>query len=232
MSKKKKNRNIPPCPGNPEDYTWVNTREGGHWRKNRGTVKPARLNTSFKNNVKLNKIVSPIASTIKKKLMPFLESMETGRFVAKVSGLLRKEYNKTGKLDFLPLKEYELQPDYSLSKLLKCAYDVHLKNNEVIIEIPLSERAVVKFNNLVTGYFFEAILLYGDLSKLNSLRVDSDTSPIYSIKTKAITCRLSLQLPAKKLSWMAILKLHSVQGKEPGSYHKHFGMKVVWADGA
>src|SRR5690242_1236200 len=230
--KKKKNRPIPPCPGNPEDYTWHNTKEGGHWQRNRGTVTTAKLNTSFKNNVKLTRVVSPIATTIKKKLMPFLEGLDTGRFVARVSGLLKKGYNKTGNIDFLELKDYELQPDYTLSKLLRREYEVHLKNNEVIIEIPLGENAVKKFNNLVTGYFFETILLYGDLKKPNSLRIDSDTSPVFDIKLKTATpCRLSLPLPAKKVSWMAMLKLHLVQGKNPGSYHKHFGMKVVWAEG-
>lgn len=230
---KKKNRPKPPCPGNPEDYTWHDTKEGGHWQRNRGTVTTAKLNTSFKNNVKLTKITSPSATIIKSKIMPFLEGLETGRFVANVSGLLKRGYNKTGKLDFLALKEYELQPDYPLSKLLTRAYDVSIQKNEVIIDIHLGERAVKKFNNLVTGYFFELILLFGELSKPNSLRVDSDTSSIYDIRLKTQTiCRLSLPLPTKKLSWMAMLKLHSVQGKDPGSYYKHFGMKVVWAEGA
>jgi len=229
---KKKNWAIPPCPGNPEDYTLVRPKnEPPYWRKKRGTVKPAKLNTSFKNNVKLNKNVSSMASSIKKKIMPFLEKLETGRFVAKVSGRLRKEYYKSGKFNFGGLKEYELQPTYSLSNLLRREYDVHVKGNEAIIEIPLGENAVKKFNGLVTGYFFEGILLHGDLSKPNSLRVDSETSPVYDIRLKQATnCRLSLHLPTKKVSWMVMLKLHLVMGTKTGDFHKHFGMKVVWAE--
>jgi hypothetical protein len=229
MSKKKKP--IPPCPGNPEDYTWVNTREGGHWQRRRGTVTTAKLNTSFKNNVKLTKLVSPIASTLKKKLMPFLENMDTGRFVANVSGLLKKEYNKLGKLDFLGLKDYEVQPYNKLQKLLRRAYDVQVKKNEVIIEIHLGEGVVKPGSKDMTGYFFEGILVYGDLTKPNSLRIDSETSPIYEIRSKTKdTCRISLMLPSKKVSWMALLKLTCTYGTVPATYKIYIGMKVVWAE--
>jgi hypothetical protein len=233
MAKSKKNGTIPSCPGNPEDYVLVNSREGPHWRKKRGTDKPAKLNTVFKNNVKLTGVVSPVASYIKRKLSPFINELETGRFVANVSGLLKKGYNKTGKLDFLQLKGYELQPRYKLSKLLRRNYEVYTKKNEVIIEISLGENAVVKFNGQVTGYYFEAILLYGDLKKINSLRIDSEVSSVYDIELKTEkTCRLSLILPTKKASWMLMLKLSSVFGDETGNFHKHFGMKVVWAESA
>jgi hypothetical protein len=233
MNKKKKSGRTPPCPGNPEDYTWVNSREGGHWRRNRGSVKPARLNTSFKNNVKLNKIVSPIASTIKKRLMPFLEGLETGRFVANVSGLLRKEYYKSGKLDFLGLIDYDIQPYHKLQKLLRYAYTVEVKNNEVIIEIPVGEGTVPKGNSQMTGYIYEGILMYGDVTKPKSLRTDSETSPIYEFRLKTnTTCRLSLILPSGKVSWMVMLKLSCVYGKERADYKKYHGMKVVWAETA
>jgi len=233
MNKKKKNRPIPPCPGNPEDYTWHNTREGGHWQKKRGTVTTATLNKSFKNNVKLTRIVSPIAVTLRKKLIPYLEYLDTGRFIANVSGRLKKEYNKSGKLDFVGLLDYEIQPYRILEKLLRCAYEVQLNKNEVIIEIPVMERAVAKGNNLMTGYFFEAILMYGDITKPNSLRTDSEISPVYEFRLKArTTCRLSLLLPSKKVSWMVLLKLSCVYGKEIATYDKYHGMRVVWAERA
>jgi hypothetical protein len=229
MSKKKKP--VPPCPGNPEDYIFVNTREGGHWQRRRGTVKVARLNTSFKNNVKLTKLISPVASQIKRKLMPYLEWMDTGRFVANVSGLLKKEYNRSGKLDFMGLAGYEVQPYYKLQKLFRRAYDVQVKKNEVIIEIFISEDAVKPGSKDMTGYFFEGILVYGDLTKPNSLRTDSDTSPIYEIRSKIKdTCRISLMLPSKKVSWMVLLKMTCTYGKIPAKNRIYLGMKVVWAE--
>ena len=233
MAKRKKKKHIPPCPGNPEDYVLVETREGFHWRLKRGSIKPAKLNTAFKNNVKLTKLTSPVAVTIRKKLLPFLEKLDTGRFVANVSGLLKQEYYKTGKFDFIALNGYEIQPYNPLGKLLRRNHYVQIKKNEAIIEIPLSENVVKKFNKQVTGYFFEAILLSGDLAKPGSLRVDSDTSAVYDIGLKTdITCRMSLTLPTKKVSWMVMLKLSLIQVNEPASHFSHYGMKVVCAASA
>jgi hypothetical protein len=227
----KKKGPIPPCPGNPEDYVLVNSKEGPYWRRKRGTVKTATLNTAFKNNVKLTKIISPVAVTIRKKLEPFLEGLDTGRFLANVSGLLKKEYYKSGKLDFLALKDYELQPSHHLQTLLRRTYEVHIKKNEIIIEIPLGENVVKKVNKQMTGYHFELILLYGDLTKQNTLRSDSDTSSVYDMQLKTGTrCRLSLILPSKKVSWMALLKLTCTFGNKPASHRSHYGMRVVWAE--
>lgn len=229
MAKRKKKGIIPLCPGNTEEYLLVNTREGYYWRKKRGTIKPAKLNAAFKNNAKLTGILSPVTSAIREKLSPFLEYMDTGRFLANVSGRLKKAYNQTGKLSFLGLTDYDLQPYYPFEKLFRGSYKVHVNKSELSIEILLRENIVKALTKMVTGYYFEAILLYGDPAKQNSLRIDSEVSPVYNIHSTTDTvCRLSLLLPAKKTSYMVLLKLSCMNGKTPAYHASQYGMKVVW----
>jgi hypothetical protein len=228
MAARKKIKPDPPAPPNAHNYILVKTKEGAYWRRKRGTVKPAKLNTVLSNNAKLTSIVSPLASLIRKKLMPFLERLDTGRFIAGISARLKTEYNETGKLSLVALHEYEVQPRFKLQDLLATGYLPRTEKGEVIIDILPSERPVRRLNKSVTGYYFDAILLYGDLAKPNSLRIDSETSAVFEIGLKTKTnLRLSLVLPAKKVSWAVFLKLSCIEGNEPANHPRHYGMKVV-----
>jgi hypothetical protein len=44
------------------------------------------------------------------------------------------------------------------------------------LQIPIEERSVKKHNPLVTEYYFDLVLLYGDATKDDRLKVESDTS--------------------------------------------------------
>jgi hypothetical protein len=83
-------------------------------------------------------------------------------------------------------------------------------------------------SGLVTDYYFEAILLYGDVTKENGLRIDSVISPLYPFKkTPETTCVLTLQLSGTTFPWMVLLKASCQEKDQPSVHYKHFGMQVV-----
>lgn len=223
MSSKKK---LPPCP-DPERYILVNSKEGAHWRRKRGTVTEARLNAVFTKNVDNSKVASPAAKRMVQKLRPFLSELNTGRLTAKLAGALIKAINQHGYADFSFLNGFDFQHPH-LDKLLYAQITINRNGNDFTISIPLAPYYIEPKNALVTDYYFEAILLYGDVTIDNGLRIDSSISPLYAFEsTVRTTCVLTLQLPTTSFPWMIILKLSCQEENRPSVHPNHFGMKVI-----
>jgi len=229
MAKKNKRYNDPPTP--PADaagYTLVRTKERVYWRRKRGTIKKATLNSSFKKNAEIMAMASPAAKRILDKLDPYLHGLETGRFIANVSARLKKAFKESGEMGFSLMKNYELQPWYPLHNLLRAGYTVTQKNNELVIQIPIFKGTLQRLNKSVSDYYFEAILLWGDVQKTRGLRVESETSPLYNFNqpTKTV-CKMQLNLPTQKAPWMLLLKLSCLEGNKTAHASRNYGMKVV-----
>ncbi|MDP4264472.1 MAG: hypothetical protein Q8941_18225 [Bacteroidota bacterium] len=230
--RKRRYRPEPAPPADAESYILVKSKEGPYWRRKRGSLTKAKLNKGYQKSANATSIVSPAAKRIRDKLDEFLINLQTGRFIANVSGKLRKIFNKTGELDFSLLNGYELQPYFPLSSLFTSRYHVSEKNNELTVHILLHKNAVKRLNSLVTGYYFEVVLLSGDPGKPKGLRTDSEISPLYGFGEKRETeCRLSLALPAKKVPWMLLLKVSCLEDNALAHHPRHYGMKVIKVGG-
>ena len=230
MSKRKRRRyrTATPPPVDGHSYVLVRTKEGSYWRKKRGTVKKAELNEVFQRNAEATALASPAAKRIKGKLEEFFNGLDTGRFIANISAKLKKTYLTTGAWNFSLLQGYDLQPDHPLTELFLGNYYIIEKKEEVTIRIPIDKQTVKRHNKLVTDYYFDAIILYGDPSKKNTLLIESETSKLYPATGEFKTeCNLSLSLPAKKTPWMILLKLSCLEGNTPAVHPRHYGMKVV-----
>lgn len=226
----KKRKPLPPCP-DPEKYILVNTKEGPHWRRKRGTVTTARLNTAFANNVRNSKVASPAAKRIVQKLRPFIQDLNTGRLTAKLAGALIKAINEHREPNFSFLNGFDFQQP-RLDKLLYAQIAVNRQGDEIMISFPIGPYAMEPKSSLVTDYYFEAILLYGDVTKENGLRIDSVISPLYPFKnTPETTCVLTLQLSGTTYPWMVLLKASCQEQDRPSVHYKHFGMRVVMVGG-
>ncbi len=84
----------PPNP-DPESYIWIDTKEGGFWRRRRGLVKKARLNAAYLQSSEYTKICSPAASRIMRKLRPYMKGLQPGRITVRICGKLRKALIET-----------------------------------------------------------------------------------------------------------------------------------------
>ena len=221
-------RTAAPPPADGHGYVLVHTKEGPYWRKKRGSVKKAELNEAFQKNAEATALASPAAKRIRGKLKEFFKGLDTGRFIANISAKLKKTYITTGAWNFSLLEGYDLQPDHPLTELFRGNYYIIEKKGEVTIHIPIGKETVKRHNSLVTDYYFDLIILYGDPSKKNDLRIESETSKLYPTHRELKTeCNLSLSLPAKKTPWMILLKLSCLEGNAPASHPRHYGMKVV-----
>jgi hypothetical protein len=217
----------PPNP-DPETCIWVTTREGGYWKRKRGTIKKAKLNRAFKEGIDLMKLSAPATSRILLKLKPYMNGLRPGRINATISGKLRKELRETGKLNLCCLKGLDLQQEHPLEKLLQTKIKIQQTEHELIVTIPITEDTVKRINTLVTNYYFVLVLLYGDAGKENGLRTESIDSDVYATGTQYDQdCRLSMVLP--ETEWIALLKVNCIEGNEHAQSYKLYAMKLVEA---
>jgi hypothetical protein len=224
--KQRSMKNIPPHP-NDAAYILVTTKEGTFWRRKRGSVKPAPVNAVLARNAEASKVAGPAAKRVVDKLQPFLKGLWPGRLTVRVIGALRKAINQNGKVDFTFLEGMELLPDYPLNKLLASPYKIEIADHSLRVVIPIEKGGIKQHNNLVSDYFFEAIVVQDDATKDNGLHVDSVESQVYHIGESGKQCVLSLDLPTKKGPWMLLLKVSCIEGNEMALHAKHYGMKVV-----
>ena len=220
-------KKTPPCPGDPTDYMLVKNREGMHWRRKRGTVTPAKLNAGFKASAEATKIIAPACKRILTALRPFLSGLDTGRLNNRFSNALRRSLTQTKRLELSYLKGVELQRDHPLEEMLRGSYKIFIDRGTVRIEMAIEKDTIKPLNRLVSDYYFEAVLLHGDVNKEKALKTETVESALYPIHSKAKNnCVLSLSLP-KKEDWCLLLKLSSLEGNEMAVHPKHYRMKVV-----
>jgi hypothetical protein len=210
----------------PEVYEDVKTSDGWYRRKKKGNK--AGLNSVMKAYMETTKYSSPAAKLLLERLKPWTEGFELKKVNAKISGRLKKSYVESGKMTFEHLKDLDIQPNRPLDMLLKSHYHAIVKNGEVIVTIDVREGSIELKNSLFTDFYFEIILVWGDLMKKNGLRIESEESKVYKKgKVKSERLALRLVLPTKNEPWMVLLKVSCTESKIPVLSPRHFGMKVL-----
>ncbi len=162
------------------------------------------------------------------RLYPFLQYLTTGRTVVRIAGGFKKSIAQNGHMDYSMLEELDFQDEYSFDDTANGLVTTKEDKGVLRLHIHVGNHCVKKHSGLATGYYLEAILLYGDPAEANTLRVDSVESRLYSFEeeTRVIDCNLSLQLPEKEC-WMVLLKVSCVLDREIAGTSKYHGMKVV-----
>ena len=221
-----KKKGLPVCP-DPELYQAVHTKEGSFWRRKRGSVKPAVLNNAFKTTANNAAITGPIAKRICQIMQPFTDCLDTGRQTIAMINLLNKSMAKNAAIDYSFFTNYEFQKEHPLDELLEAGYKLIVKKDMLCVEIDLSFEPMKRHNKIATHYYFELIILYGNPTKENKLRVETEQSLLYSFtETYDGMCSMSLQIPKQK-PWMLVLKASCMEDNLPAHHPKYYGMKVV-----
>jgi hypothetical protein len=219
---------IPPPPSPDGQYVWVKTKEGSFWRKKRGSYRRAVLNEAYQRSSEATKICSPAASRIVRRLHPYLTGLQTGRLTVRICGRLRKALNEKGRLCFSYLKGLDMQQEYPLEKLLKVGVRVEQDARELRVSVPVNVYTVKRHSEAVSAYYFELILLWGDAGNDKGLWVDVVDSVVYRIgEDYGRECRLSLVLPPEGETWVVLLKVSCIEGKDLAMAPRNYGMKVL-----
>jgi hypothetical protein len=152
-----------------------------------------------------------------------MDGLQPGRITVRICAALR---NATGKLSMNCLNDFDLQPKYPIDNLLRTDISVKQDKHSLIVTTPINKYTIKRLNTLVTNYWFQPVLLYGDAGKENGLYTENEDSVVYEIKKNCNSdCRLSLVLPEQP--WIALLKINCIEGNEPAAHPKLYGMTVI-----
>lgn len=218
---------FPPCPGNPDDYQLVVTREGKYWRKKRGRVRPANLNYKFQGNTDVMSVVSPAARRVMVAMEPFMRGIRRGRLNNRISSAFRKSLEEEGCLRLSYLKGLEFQREHPMDLMVRGQYPVLVSDRRVRVELDSEKIYVEPQNPLVTDFYFELVLLYGNVNEDGGLRTECVDSPLFAYRGgKKTVCVLELDLPEEG-DWCAILKVSSLEDKQVAMNDKNYRMRVM-----
>jgi hypothetical protein len=228
MAKRKKSKrrkgDIPHC-SDPDNHVLVETRKSVFWRKRR---RRGKLNEAFATNVDLSRISGPAGRQIVKKLKPAMKGIDAGRITLRISNALRKFLKEKKQLSLSALEGMEMQRDHLLHQLLLAPYEIIVEGQTCRIRIGIEEGCVKKQNTLATNFYFEGLILYGDVTKEGGLKLDIVESKLYAFGlVPTEVCELSLPLPDEDQSWIVLLKVSCLEGNEMAVHPKHYGMKVI-----
>jgi hypothetical protein len=218
------NRKAPPCP-DPDSYILVRGKKGMFWRRKRGTVKKAELNETLQRNAGMLKICAAISRRTRARLSYYLTRLEPGRLHNRICTLMQRQLKEIGRAGLQCLQGLEFQERFAMELLLTGYYNVAVKDGMLEVRIPIEEYTVNRNSGIVTGYFFQLIMVYGDCMEEYGLKVEEETSEAYGIGQRAGECRMMMVLPEKE--WAVILKVSCIEGNELAKAPRNYGMKVV-----
>lgn len=223
---------LPPCP-DPERYILVKTREGNFWRLKRGLKKVAVLNAKMLEHAGHLSVSSKAASRMVQVLRPHLCGLSPGRINTRFSSFLHKSLARFGKADYTFFNDYDLQKTNPLSSLINKVPLVKREEGKIglLFSWPLRMDMLVTKNQIINGFEFSAILLYGDPCRDECPAVTSVTSPVYLSRTKEADCALWLQIPPGNQSWILFCKVSCFEDNAPAHHSKHYAMKVMAVNG-
>jgi hypothetical protein len=223
--------NIPPCPGDPRNFTLYKDKNGKYrWQAKRGTYTPVRLNSTFEANTKSLTIGSKLASAIAAILACFVKDFSKDGLQGDLTGRLMRESNSGKGLRLRSLIGTELQPDYPLDSLLNVHPTVNAnlrsKKLRITIKLPDEQPAVRVYNKLFTGYRFLAVLVYGELQS-KDVQEAHVSSPIYTGTEPAQDCVLELDYSKLAGDYLLCLRVESYEGAELAAHRKTRAMQII-----
>lgn len=220
-----KNNNRPLIPFDP-CFIWVETKEGGYFRRKRGTVKVAKLNASLKKYQQAFSKISPLAFKLKDWLKPYTNQLDAGRLHGKLTAALVKSFMEKEQLTYTYLKDFEFQKQHPFVRTY-FGYPMEVTAASVRIILPVKKYIVERISDVVTGYYFELIVVAGDLMKEIPLYRDSVKSQEYEFETNYEDCVMEIALPTDGAPWMVMVKMHTMEGKEEAIHPRHYAMRVI-----
>lgn len=212
----------------PQHFLLIHTKEGSHYRRRRGTVKPAPLNASCQLRSDALSLSSPAARRLRGCLQDVFRGLEVGRANARLSRGLQQSFLTKGRFDFSGLAGYDFQKQHPMDILLLAPYSVKTEAGKIVVRIPVNQRSVKQKSALASDYYFELVLVWGDVSIDEGLRLATVCSPLYAFGASVERCcELQLLLPEEEVPWMVLLKISCLEGNELAIHPRHYGMKVV-----
>jgi hypothetical protein len=217
-------------PAGPEQFVPVQRKSKPHFRRGRGTIKEATLNTAMQSQADAVKQSMPGARRIIAALEDQMEGMRKGSLQASIGARMAKELRQLGYINYSSLIGLEAQKDQPLMEMFRGSYQVERLAEEAKVRInittPRGDGVSVR-SELITGFKLMAVMLVGNPLEGDGLEKKEVSTGLYPVKGKAGTTSLELPVPEVGVPWMLWLKLVCMEGPEVGLHPMYKRMRVV-----
>ena len=217
-------RELPPCPGNPDDFKLVNFREKYYWRLKRGKRKPAVLNRALQARADAMKALKVTIRELRQILADFIQPLPSAYLHQRLFGMLQGSWVANATIDYRRMEGMEIQADRGLDNLLTTDY--HVKRNGPILQliVSASKHALRPYNQFVTEFVLQALLVAGTDEQMRST---AETSVIYDVQQGIeADCIFQFEPPSHE-PWLLLLKVACFEGECCAMNRKHYAVRVV-----
>jgi hypothetical protein len=113
---------------------------GNHFRRKRGTNKPAVVNDSFRESSAELKASTPFAKLIKDSFNPYLFNFKDGTLWTRLRSFFRKQLRANSQVDYKELNDFQFHKEHSLNSLLQGKVGISAAVTEEELSITLELR--------------------------------------------------------------------------------------------
>lgn len=224
MAKKYLKGVIPPCPGDPQNYTLVNRNGYYYWRLKRGTIKPATLNPVFRVKSIAMSQLSPVIKLLRQYLIPVFHPISAGSLQPSLFKWLQQPWIDSNMISFTNMNGVDFNPKNPLASSLRANHRCMVTDEAISLTVFADPLALKPKNGIVTEFVLEAILLWRDG---DGFQIDTQQSAIYPIREGIIADSVFEFLRPINAPWMLMLKLLCFEGNKFACHYKHYALKVV-----
>jgi hypothetical protein len=138
---------------------------------------------------------------------------------------IRRYYKQHNQPGYELCNGLEVQHQYPLDKLLFSPVNTEVRKHHIYTSFQLAEHSFPQAGPLLTDYYFEAILLSGDL--MGEIQEQSQQSELFSFRQPVIKeVIFEFPLPHNQ-PWMLLLKAACFESNQRATNPKYYAMKVI-----
>jgi|SRR5688500_7380349 len=213
------------------DYTFVKSRRyGDHIRAKRGTHKKAKLNKSFKEQIKKIPGANLHAKIFKDAINPYRRKWEDGTMWNRLISMFMKQFDVHGAFDFSKLEPFEIHDHYTLEKLINMESEIgpDKKRSRLHVNLSYVMHPVFRKKSLRDGYQLGVIGVFPDLKK-KSAKVVSEYSNVISLSGKVEPFNIELPIPQGAKTFLVCVSIHGCSKGKPDGPMTTKGMRMIQA---
>jgi hypothetical protein len=217
-------RKLPPPPDG-----WVLVKSnayGEHYRRKRGSIKPAELNDALKLSNALMADADVYAKAIKDALDPFREKFEDGTMWSRLVKLFKKQLKKNGRVELKALEEFECHKRFHLRRILHRQLSVSMSDQNNTLEVEAMTYGALKARWEKADDYRQILIVVFYDTKLDA-KVSSDTVILPLGKTKRNVQKVSLAIPDQSVTAIITLRCDFWRNEGTAGGNSRRGMEIL-----
>lgn len=212
------------------DFTFVKSlKYGNHIRAKRGTHKKAKLNKSFKLQIKKLPGANLHAKIFKDAIDPFRAHFKDWTMWSRLVKLFMEHFDVHGKFDFTRMEPFEIHHLHTFNSLIKTDPEISIDKKKSVINVSLPHD-IPRFKKSapIDGYQYSVIGVFPDLKK-KAAKTVAEYSAVTKRGETISPLPIQLPIPRGAKSFLVCVRIDGCRKGKVDSPLTATGMRMVGA---